>query len=335
LDQVTFARRALLDAGGCALIGVDREGRTVFWNAAAQALFGWTSDEVLGRPLPIVPLPLLQEWRLQMQRVFETGEPTPVAETQRIAREGQPIWVVRSSAPVRDTDGQIIGLLDTLLDSGPLKQLDEESRALAQLREREQIAMDLHDGLIQSLYAVVLNLAAQEHAVAPSQVDTLAALKTARSMVEGVIQETRNYVQELRGRQLAPRNLGSGLRLLADSMRLNAGVDVHLTCDPAVEGLLQPDVRGHLLYLVREAASNVVRHAQASRVRIQLARSDDCLRVSIADNGRGFSPSARAEASPRHHGLRNMAERARLIGGRLDVKSHKGRGTCICVEMKL
>jgi len=243
--------------------------------------------------------------------------------------------VVRSSAPVRDRDGQIIGLLDTLLDVSALKQLDEESRVLTQVRERELIAMDLHDGLIQSLYAVVLNLAAQEQVVANVQGDSRAALKAARALVEGVIEETRGYVQELRGRQFAPRNLAAGLRLLADSLRLNAGISVELTCDPTTEELLPPEVRGHLLYLVREAVSNVLRHAEASHVRIELVRSDDCLRVCIADDGRGFRPAAATESNGRHRGMRNMAERARLIGARLDVQSIAGNGTWISLELPL
>jgi len=87
----------------------------------------------------------------QMQRVFETGAPAAAAETQRIARDGRSIPVLRSSWPVFDASRRVVGLLDLLVDITGLKQLDEESRALAQVRERELISMDLHDGPIQSL----------------------------------------------------------------------------------------------------------------------------------------------------------------------------------------
>src|SRR5438132_1396707 len=136
---------AMLDASGAAMVGIDAEGRAVFWSAAAQAVFGWSAEEVIGRVPPLVPAALLAEWQLQVRRVLEGGDPVPAAETQRVTRDGRTIWVVHSAAPIRSADGQIIGLLDTLMDVSALKQLDEESRALAQVRERELIAMDLHD----------------------------------------------------------------------------------------------------------------------------------------------------------------------------------------------
>src|SRR5262249_7179836 len=154
-------------------------------------------------------------------------------------------------------------------------------RALAQVRERELVAMDLHDGLIQSLYAVVLNLAAQERAVGEVEPAALAAIKAARGEVERVIAETRSYVFNLRSRAFTPRNLESGLRLLVDSLRLNAGVDVSMRFDRTVEPLLQPEVRGHLLYLVREAVSNVLRHADARHVRIELAHMAEAVVLTI------------------------------------------------------
>jgi PAS domain S-box-containing protein len=320
-------------ASGTAIVGVDCDGCTTFWSLGAQALFGWTAEEVLGQVLPIVPMPLLQEWHLQMQRVFASGEPTPAAETQRVTRDGRVIWVLRTSAPVRDEGGQVIGLVDTLTDTTTLKQLDEESRSLSQVRERELIAMDLHDGLIQSLYAAVLNLAAEEQTLGPTQEAARSALKEGRAEVERVIAETREYVANLRGRQFTPRNLETGLRLLVEGLRLNASVEVELEFDPSIEAMLQPEVRGQLLYLAREAISNVVRHAHASRVRIKLGRSATEVVLKIVDNGQGFSTSGRRTTTERQRGLHNMAERARLVGGRLQIQSRPGRGTRLYLEL--
>jgi len=323
----------LLESAETAIVGVDLCGNVVFWSAGAEALFGWSERDVLGQPLPIVPPVLRQEWQLQMQRVIDLGQSTPAAETQRTTRDGRPITVLRASSPVRGTDGRVSGLLDLLIDATALKQLDEESRALAQVRERELVAMDLHDGLIQSLYAVVLNLAAQERALGDAPPSALEAVRAARREVERVIAETRSYVFNLRSRAFTPRNLESGLRLLVDSLRLNAGVDVSLDFDRTVEPLLQPEVRGHLLYLVREAVSNVLRHADAKHVRIQLAHLPEAVVLTIEDDGVGFVNEARM--GERHHGLRNMAERARLIGGRLQVKTAPGEGTQLHLELAL
>lgn len=315
------------DLSTAALVGVDASGRVALWNRGAEILFGYRADEVRGRLAPIVPLALQQEWRLQMQRVLSTGQPTQPAETQRVTRDGTLISVVRTATPVFDARGETIGLIDLLIDATALKQLDDESRALAQVRERELIAMDLHDGLVQSLYAVVLNLAAREQAV---DADTADAIREARGEVERVIGEMRSYITDLRGRTVVPPSLESGLQLLMDSLRLNAGVRVAVSFDTAVEPLLPSAVRGHLLYLVREAVANVLRHAQASYVSITLRRSDGIAVLKIKDDGRGFDASA-----ARGRGLHNMAERARLIGTRLQLESTPGCGTEICLELPL
>ncbi|MBV8718015.1 MAG: PAS domain S-box protein [Chloroflexi bacterium] len=321
---------AQFDLSNAALVGVDLQGRVVFWSRGAEALFGWTADEVRGQPPPIVPPALQQEWQLQMQRVLETTQPTTAAETERITRDGRSISVVRTASHVRNARGAIVGLLDLLIDATALKQLDEESRALAQARERELVAMDLHDGLIQRLYAVVLNLAAREHSASP---EIKQAIRDARVEVEQVIAETRDYVSTLGGRSFSPRNLEAGLRVLVDGLRLNAGTEVSLEFDPAVEPLLAPDSRGQLLFLVREAVSNVLRHAQATRVHLRLTRSEGMAVLSIEDNGRGFDTSARQ--TERHRGLHNMVERARLMGGKLEITSARGAGTTVCLELPL
>jgi PAS domain S-box-containing protein len=326
---------SLSDLSTTALLGVDRDGKVTFWSRGAEDLFGWTADEVRGRMLPIVPRALQQDWHLQMQRVFVTGQPTTAAETQRVSREGRSISVVRVSSPVRDSHGEVAGLLDLLIDATALKQLDEESRALAQVRERELVAMDLHDGVVQSLYAVVLNLAAQEQALADTQPAALEAIKAARGEVERAIGETRAYVDGLRARAFAPRNLESGLALLVDGLRLNAGVAVDVRLDPAVEPLLAPEVCGHVLYLVREAAANVLRHAEASYVRIELARSDGLAVLRVEDDGRGFDAPPPLHTTERHRGLHNMAERARLVGGHINITSAPGHGTVVCLEFPL
>jgi PAS domain S-box-containing protein len=318
---------AQFDLTNGAVVGIDSNGRVALWNRGAELLFGWSADEVQGQPPPFVPLALLEEWQLQLMRVLETGQATPAAETQRVTRDGHSINVVRTSSPVFDARGQTIGLVDLLIDATALKQLDDESRALALLRERDMIAMDLHDGLVQSLYAMVLNLAAREQALGP---DAAQAIKDARLEIERVIGEARAYIADLRGRAATPPNLELGLRLLVDSVRLNGGVNVALEFDAAVEPLLTPEVRGHVLYLVREAVANVLRHAAAAHVSITLGRSDGLAVLKIEDDGRGFDATAAAG-----RGLHNMAERARLVGGTLEVSSALGRGTTVCLELPL
>lgn len=326
---------ALLDLSDAALVGIDLDGKVAFWSRGAEHLFGWTPDEVRGRTPPIIPEALQQEWHVQLNHVLETSLPTPAAETRRLTRDGRLITVLRTASVVRNSSGQVAGLLDLLVDATTLRQHDEESRALVQVRERELIAMDLHDGLVQSLYAVVLNLAAQERAFGDEPSGAAQAIKAARHEVESVIGETRTYISDLRGRGFAPRSIESGLRLLVDGLRLNAAVDVDFRFDAGVEASLSPEVRGHLLFLAREAVSNVLRHAHARSATIALQRSGTNAVLRITDDGRGFSPGAGAQSTERHRGLQNMAERARLVGGKLEITSAPGKGTQVCLDLPL
>src|SRR5215207_466157 len=93
-------RDDLLDATPAAVVGVDRRGRTTVWNRGAQALFGWSAEDVLGRMPPIVPPTLRQEWRLQMRQVLEAGRESSAAETLRVTRDGRLVPVLRSAAPL-------------------------------------------------------------------------------------------------------------------------------------------------------------------------------------------------------------------------------------------
>jgi PAS domain S-box-containing protein len=314
------------DAIAVALVGVDVEGRVVLWNRAAEALFGWTRDEVLGRNPPIIPSMLEQEWRLQMRQVLEGGRGALMAETQRLARDGRLIPVLRSSSPLHDARGQLVGIVDSLLDITAHKQLDDESRALSQVRERELIAMDLHDGLIQALYAVALGLATSARAENLDVKTARTALQRGRDEIERVIEEARSYLLDLRAREFAPRDLAAGMQVLLDSVRLNGGIEPRVRINPLVNDRLEPETRGHLLYIAREALSNMLRHAGATEVRLELSvADDDAVRLVIADNGRGFDPSSVNRTG--RHGLANMASRARLIGGRLEIEAGVGKGT--------
>ncbi len=318
----------LVDSIAAAIVGVDTHGRVLVWNRGAEALFGWYRHEVVGRQPPIIPDQLLHEWRLQMRQVLEGGRGTDAAETQRIDRVGRLVPVLRSSAPLLGPDGDPIGIVDTLTDITAQKQLAEESRALAQVRERELIAMDLHDGVVQSLYALSLSLAAEERLPDLDPTVARAALQRSREEIDQLVEEMRGYLLDLRVREFAPRELLSGLRLLLDALRLNAGVEPRLDVDPAVDDSLTPEVRGHVLYVAREAISNVLRHAHASEVTVKVGFEEGEVVLQVSDNGRGFDPTERGQRGQRdQRGLRNMTSRAKLIGGRLDITSSPGRGT--------
>jgi signal transduction histidine kinase len=212
------------------------------------------------------------------------------------------------------------------------------AKTLALLEERERIAMDIHDGVIQSLYAVGLSLSAHERLLDVEAAETRQALQRARMQISNIIQEIREVIFDLRQHRRQLSDLQAGLEALAEELFGPTLIHVDLELEEGTDRFLDPVRVSSILYIAREAMSNVIRHAGASKVTIHLVPIEEKLVLTIRDDGRGFNPVATdAENSgpAEGQGLRNMGERAQLLGGRLLVVSSPGHGTEVYVEMRV
>jgi signal transduction histidine kinase len=210
-------------------------------------------------------------------------------------------------------------------------RLSERVQALAVVEERERIGRDLHDGIIQRIYGVTLGLddvpeiALRDPAAAAERVDR------AIDALHDAIREIRTFIYGLRPGLDDEGTMGSALESLAEETRLNTTMQIEVTA-PSVEGL-SPTIRGELVSIAREALSNAVRHAAATRTTLQIGEVDGQLKLEIADDGTGFD--AGAPAVDGHQGLANMRRRAESLGGNLMLESAPGRGTRIIVTVPL
>lgn len=202
----------------------------------------------------------------------------------------------------------------------------QEESALAS--ERERFARELHDGTLQTVYAAGLLLRSAERGLG-SEADphALAAVERSIGLLDTAVEDLRSTLGQLR-----PANAGRGLggeleRLVAESyLRALVDVDLELALDPAWE--VAPGREAHVVAIAREALSNVVRHAQARRVVVRAATADNRLRLTIEDDGRGQTASAGGGS-----GLRNMRDRARLLGGDLDIRRTAKGGTIVELDV--
>jgi two-component system nitrate/nitrite sensor histidine kinase NarX len=207
-------------------------------------------------------------------------------------------------------------------------RMHEELRQLAVLQERERIAQDLHDGSIQSLYAVSLALEDTEDLIRTDPELVVDRVEHAIESIHGTIQEIRDFIMGLDPDARTAVDLLAGLTALADDFERSTLIEVELSSDPDVP--LDPEEALQLIQLTREAMSNVARHAQASKVVVNVEDHRDGLRLSIIDDGRGFDTSDAQR--PGHHGLTNMHARAESLGGSLSIASDD-RGTRVVFEM--
>jgi signal transduction histidine kinase len=206
--------------------------------------------------------------------------------------------------------------------------MHEELRQLAVLQERERIAQDLHDGSIQSLYAVSLALEDTEELMAIDPDAAAQRIDHAIESIHGTIQEIRDFIMGLDPDARTAVDLLAGLTALTVEFERSTLIEVELSSDPDVP--LHPDETLQLIQLTREAMSNVARHANASKVIVNVEDRRERLRLSIIDDGRGFDTSEAQR--PGHHGLTNMHARAESLGGSLTIESNDD-GTRVVFEM--
>jgi signal transduction histidine kinase len=198
------------------------------------------------------------------------------------------------------------------------------------VEERQRIGMDLHDGVIQSIYAVGLTLEYVTGQLADRDVaGAKERLNTAIEALNTTIRDIRAYILDLRPRRFEGDDLVAGLKQLLAEFKANTLMRVEFTSDPQADQALWPEARLALFHIAQEALSNAARHSRASRVDVRLLGKGSEVMLSLADNGRGFNP----EHAERRvgHGLMNMQDRVLALGGRLAINSRDGQGTEVCV----
>jgi signal transduction histidine kinase len=278
--------------------------------------------------------------------VMETGEPLHTEDASshggayqpiiRLGRIGPAIFVPlrvrgRSTGTLmvarlkggRRFDQETIKLVETFADQASVSieyaRAQTDVRRLELMEERERIAKELHDGIIQSLFAVGMNL--QSTALQTGSPETAARVEGAVGELDRVIRDLRNYIFGLRPGILADRQLDQALKALVDEVRRSTHTQIEIDLDAGLSATLSS--RSHeIVQLTREALSNIARHSRAKHASVRLARRGAQAVLSIEDDGVGFD----SEGPSAGNGLRNMRERAAGIRGTLRVSS-TGKGT--------
>jgi two-component system, NarL family, sensor histidine kinase DevS len=206
-------------------------------------------------------------------------------------------------------------------------RLHENTRRLAVLEERERIGMDLHDGIIQSIYGVGLSLESALHSFEEDPEDAKGRVHRSIESLNQAIRDLRAYILDLRPRQMGSEGLLSGLNRLITEFRANTLATVQITgSDHELQELPQPRSMA-LFHICQEALANIAKHAKAKQVDISLWSTEARVLMEIHDNGKGFEMETTNASIG--HGLANMQTRARSVGGDVDISSVIGEGTTV------
>lgn len=208
--------------------------------------------------------------------------------------------------------------------------VEEVRQAQALAADRERISRELHDGIIQSIYAAGLMLEGVRALIPEDPAAAQTQLARVLQSLNQTIQDIRRYIFNLQG-GLPPSDLVSGLEELLRDFRINTLLETRLTVSGEEREVLGAEQRQHILQIAREALANVARHAHARRVDVRLTYDTRTLQLQIADDGVGLAMTPTATGQ----GLRNIRERARLLDGTLDIDSAPGQGVTITLTVPL
>lgn len=261
---------------------------------------------------------LLMRWAFApLQRLFGLMRRVdPLAPGQRL--------------PLGGTESEVTELtraFNDMLDRLESERRDSARRALAaQEGERRRVASELHDGVGQALTALMLELdrIARSHS-GELREEVAFARETAASSLEDI----RRIARRLRPEALDDLGLVSALINLSERVGQSTGLAITRSLDRSLPPL---SAEGELVIyrIAQESLTNAVRHAEAGRVELKLEHDNGVVRLTIADDGRGFDPASQRSGDG---GIRGMRERAVLIGARVSIKSAPRRGTSVQLEV--
>lgn len=336
----TFLRQ-VIDTDPALIFAKDRKGRFTLANKAVANWYGTTVDDLIGKSdadfnANAEEVAFFRESDLD---VIDSRRDRFIPE-ERITDAGRRTrWLQTVKRPIFDDEGQVHMVLGAATDITERKRMEEmllqrERDLSAALQERERISQDLHDGILQSLYAVGLGLEACKPLIKKQQDHVaekfMATLDQTIGQLNHVMTEIRDFIAGLESRVMQDGDFSTALRSMAETMFISSSVRCRVRIDDAAARRLSTEQALHLINVVREGLSNALRHSRAKQITVSfrdLIRSD---RLTVTDDGIGFHTHSVQGIG---HGLVNMAARAHKIRGLFAIQSKPDKGTRISLDL--
>jgi PAS domain S-box-containing protein len=366
-EEASSRLAAIVDSSDDAILSKTLDGTITSWNGAAERIYGYSAEEVLGKPISIlVPPERADEVPAILQKI-RRGESVDHYETQRIKKDGTRIHVSITVSPVRDFTGNVVGASTVARDVTERKEAEEKIRRLnetleeqvaertaqlidrerrlkelvgklvaAQEEERRRVAYEVHDGPTQVAVAAHQHLQDFAYKHPPSSPVGEEKLDRALALVQQTVKETRHIIEGLRPTALDDYGLAAAVRLRIEELR-KEGWQIDYEEDLGEERL-SPEIEAALYRVAQEALTNVGKHARIKTAHVSLKQRSGKVCLEVEDEGCGFDPSVpkKGASGPGERvGLHSMKERVALLGGELVITSEPGTGTSLLAEIPL
>ncbi len=304
----------------------DTQGRYMFINRSYENLFHVNRDKIRGKTdYDVFPADIADVLRANDRRVLDAG--SHLEREEVIPQDDGLHTYISTKFLLYDTTGSPYAVCGISTD---ITERKETERHLAVAEERERIGRDLHDGVIQSIYAVGLGLEDLSERVMKHPKEAKNRINQTVEDLNQVIRDIRSYIMELRPRELQGRRFDQALGSLINYLKERTGVLVDFRSSMDLSDLPERYVV-NLWHIFQESFSNVEKYAQATQVNISLTVRDGYLTLVIFDNGVGFELE-QAEGG-RGYGLSSIKDRSERLGGMLEINTAPGKGTQLNVRI--
>lgn len=356
LSSLNEARMmAIVRASSEGIVTLDEAQRIVIFNPMAESIFGCSAMDAIGGTLDrFVPERYREMHRKHVDQFGATGVTERQMGRQRVLAglraNGEEFPMEASISRIVDSDGQrrfytvmLRDVTERVKTENELmasrQELRELSANLQNVREEEKtrIARELHDDLGQQLTALKMDLSSVQQALVGEDATpptVLAQLQGMRRIIDTTVGSVRRIAADLRPVMLDDLGLLPAIEWLLNDFTTRYGIGIERRIEPG-DVLFSRNGATALFRIMQEALTNVVRHADATRVMVGLAIADDRCRLRIADNGRGASQEDTDGHGEKTFGLLGIRERAHILGGSVEIETAARRGFVITVILPL
>ncbi len=333
--------RQVIDTAPNLIFAKDQEGCFTMANQAVADCYGTSVDDLMGKAdADFNTNPEEVKFFRQIDlEVMQCVEERFIPEERITDAEGKTRWLQTVKRPIFDDDGHVRMVLGAATDITERKRMEEmllqrERDLSAALQERERISQDLHDGILQSLYAVGLGLEACKPMIKqqPGRLSTkfMTTLDQSIGQLNHVMGEVRNFIAGLESHVIQGGDFATALRDMVHAMSSSSSAICTVRIDPTAARHLSTEQALHIINIVREGLSNALRHSGATRITVSLRSLIRSVRLAITDNGIGFNTSSTQGVG---HGLANMAARAQKVRGVFTLESTPSNGTKVSLDL--
>ena len=333
---------AIVESSHDAIISKNLDGTISSWNKGAERLFGYTSEEAVGRHIEIIVPTDHQHEEARILEQLQRGEPVEHFETVRLRKDGTTVNVSLAISPVKDAARRVVGASTVARDITQQKQTEEAvkerefSARLLKLQDegRRRIARELHDGVGQTLAVISMNAARLDREKSKLSPDTARCAEENSTLIEQVTSEIRTISYLFHPPLLDEMGLHSALKWYVEGFADRSKITTELKLPEDWERLSQE----HELCLFRitqECLTNIHRHSGSSTASVRLLRSPGQITLEVSDEGKGLSKETQSKIASGETvgvGLRGMQERVRQLGGSVEIRSN-GHGTTVIAKV--